>query len=135
VFTRLSSLALGFYATRISSKLGWIYSVIDPTGSLVGDGISNLLKYALNLDPLTPGDAGLPTVASNGKCLSLTYTQVLSATDITYTVEQSTDLINWSTANAQDEVIATNNGVQTIKASVAMGTNNPLFLRLRVARP
>jgi hypothetical protein len=125
----------GFYATRISSKLGWIYSVTDPTGNLAGDGIPNLLKYALNLDPLTAGNAGLPTASSDGTSLSLTYTKVWSATDITYTVEQSTDLVNWTTANTQDVVISTNSGVETIKSSVTIGTNNPLYLRLQVTRP
>jgi len=125
----------GFYATRISSKLGWIYSVIDPTGNVARDGIPNLLKYALDLNPLASATASLPKAACDGTSLSLTYTKVLAATDITYTVEQSTDLINWTTANSQDTVLATNNGIQTIKASVVMGANNPLFLRLRVTRP
>ena len=34
----------GFYATRVSSKLAWIYSMIDPTGDNNGNGRSNLAR-------------------------------------------------------------------------------------------
>jgi hypothetical protein len=31
-------LASGFYASRISSKLGWIYNVVDPDGDVTATG-------------------------------------------------------------------------------------------------
>jgi hypothetical protein len=125
----------GFYATRISSRLAWIYSVIDPVGDLDGDNISNLLEYALHLDPLTPDAAGLPRVGREGNFVTLTYTQVTTASDINYTVEKSANLTSWTPANPQNEIISTVGNVQTIKAKIDIGASMQLFARLRVTRP
>jgi hypothetical protein len=54
------------------------------------DGITNLMKYALGLDPMTSGAGSLPTVSEQGGYLTLTYRKNKSATDVTYTV-QATD--------------------------------------------
>jgi hypothetical protein len=125
----------GFYCSRISSEIAWIYSVIDPAGDLDGDRISNLLEYALHLDPLTSDAAGLPRVGREANFVTLTYTKVTTATDINYAVEQSTNLVSWTTATTQDEIIFTNGNVQTIKAKIDIGTAAHLFPRLRVTRP
>jgi hypothetical protein len=64
------------------------------------DGISNLLEYALNLNPTVANPAGLPVTTiknySGTNYLSLTFTRSSVATDLTYTVQGSSDLINWS---------------------------------------
>jgi hypothetical protein len=124
----------GFYPTRIFSKLGWIYSVTDPSGDLDADGLSNLLEYALHGNPTTPDTARLPTVALEGGYLTLTYFKVTTALDIQYAIEQSTDLLMWTPANSTDEIIATQDNVQTIKAKVATNGEPRLFLRLRITR-
>ena len=124
----------GFYPTRISSKLGWIYSVTDPTGDLDADGLTNLLEYALHGNPTTPDTARSPTVAIESGYLTLTYFKVTTALDIQYAIEQSTDLVTWTTAGSIDEIIATQDNVQTIKAKVAMNGAPRLFLRLRITR-
>jgi hypothetical protein len=137
-FTQISgdtAAPTGFYASRISSELAWIYSVIDPTGDLDGDGVSNLLEYALNLDPVTPDAVGLPRVGREANFITLTYTQVTTATDIGYAVEQSSNLVSWATANTQDEIVSTAGNVQTIKAKIDISTSTRLFVRLRIARP
>ena len=123
-----------FYPTRISTKIAWIYSVIDPTGDPDGDGIPNLLEYALHSSPIVPDVSVLTQVGREGNFLTLTYTQVTTATDITYVVEQSSDLVNWTTANAQTQVLSTNGNVETIQASVDTTGSNALFLHLRVTR-
>jgi hypothetical protein len=118
----------GFYPTRISSKVGWIYSVIDPTGDLDSDGLTSLLAYALHGNPITADTARSPTVAVENGYLTLTYFKVTTALDIQYTVEQSTDLGTWTTASPTDEIVATQGNVQTIKAKVAMNGAPRLFL-------
>lgn len=64
------------------------------------DGIPNLSKYALNLDPLVDGAPGLPVgsmiTVGGSNYLTLTYTQVILATDITYVPEVSGDLQTWN---------------------------------------
>jgi hypothetical protein len=77
----------GFYSTRISSCLDWIYSVIDPTGDAGGNGIPNLLQYALDLNsPLEQG-YGPTQVGLSGATLSLTYRKITTTTQLQYQVE------------------------------------------------
>ena len=62
------------------------------------DGISNLMKYALGLNPLVPySGSGLPTVGRSGYFSIFGYTRLRDATDITYRVERSPDLtpLSW----------------------------------------
>lgn len=93
-----------------------------------GDGISNLLEYALALDPAVASTTGLPeaTIVSN----RLTFVYERARNDVTYTVETSTDLVNW-TITGVDQGTPDVDGV-TI-ASVAMDVPNR-FLRLKVER-
>ncbi len=103
-----------------------------------GDGIVNLLEYALDLSPNAPNVQGLPTpqIDPACDCLTLTYTKVLSAIDLTYTAEAASNPGGpWSTDGIISTVI-TNTGVtQTIKASDA---GNPIpaaterFMHLKV---
>jgi hypothetical protein len=46
-----------------------------------------------------------------------------------------TDLVSWSTANTQDEIVSSSGDLQTIKAKIDIGTSSHLFARLRVTRP
>jgi hypothetical protein len=60
------------------------------------DGIPNLLKYALGLNPDVSVAAGLPHPTFLGGLLSITFTRTASATDITYHVQGSFDLESWT---------------------------------------
>ena len=58
------------------------------------------MKYALGLNPFTaynPSGVGLPATKldTTGQYLTLTFTGV--ATDVTYNVQASSDLMNWTT--------------------------------------
>jgi hypothetical protein len=125
----------GFYATRISSKLAWIYSVINPAGDANGDGLSNLLDYARALNAPLPQGYGVPVFAREGSSLSLTYRKIMNASGLHYQVEQSPDLVAWSAASSQETVVATRGNIQSIKASVSIGNAPALFLRLKISQP
>lgn len=62
------------------------------------DGAENLMEYALDGNPTVSDRAEIdPVVGRNGTRLTLTFTRVLGATDITYTTEGSNDLTgSWS---------------------------------------
>src|SRR5262249_47978116 len=99
-----------FTASELSNS-----AISGPTATPAGDGISNLMKYALNLNPKTSGIGGLPTLSltsSNGqRYLTLTYTKVISATDITYLPEVTSDLHSWNSGAGYTSTISiTNNG-------------------------
>lgn len=133
-------MASSFYCTRVSAHTTWIQSVTGLTGALApesfsqwlhwyytpvqltnsaisgpladpdGDGISNLLEYAFNLDPtfnenvyMTHGTGlrGLPVVSTapgvGGDYLTIEFVRRTASggADVTYTPQFSDDLINW----------------------------------------
>jgi hypothetical protein len=111
------------------------------TACPAGDGVSNLMKYALGLDPntvctaLTDGtNAGLPLVAISGTNLSITYQKDTAKTDITYTAEVSTDLSTWTAEGITDQTLSTNGTLKTINSSIPM-SGSKMFMRLRVTEP
>jgi sugar lactone lactonase YvrE len=96
------------------------------------DGISNRVKYALGLDPITDSVEGLPTVKVNDGVLSLTYTKVLAATDILYTAQWSSDLITWQTVGITEQLSPPSGGTQQVVASIPIAPHRVKFLRLNV---
>ena len=111
-----------------------------------GDGIPNLMKYALNLNPFVNGAGGLPVSAvlatGSGTYLTLTYTQVPGATDITYVPQVSTDLQTWNSGPGYVTAIGAVNNPDGITESVTVESNTVLsgtapaqFMRLEVTMP
>lgn len=98
-----------------------------------GDGIPNLLKYALNLDPHTPTANGLPAGEVGPGTLTLTYTRVKGASDLDYVIEWSTDLGSWSASGVSEEILSQDAITELVKASVARGTDRRKFIRLNVS--
>jgi hypothetical protein len=103
-----------------------------------GDGIVNLLEYALNLDPNVADVAGLPAsqIDPSCGCLTLTYTKVLGATDLIYAPEAAGDPGGpWGTNGVTETVMDADTVAQTVKASdtgypVATSTNRFMHLRI-----
>jgi len=83
--------------------------IAGPGANPTGDQISNLMKYALGIDPndrLQPNDPRLPEVGYDYTApgyLTLTVKPDSSVTNVRFFFEASTDKTNWST----DDVITT----------------------------
>lgn len=122
----------GFYATRVSSKLPWIHSVIDPTGDADNNGVPNLLQYALSLNSAASDPARQPAITRGGDNVFFTYRKITNAPTLHYQLEQSTDLAQWSPASSNDTVVSTSENVATIKAQIAMGAK--AFFRLSITQ-
>jgi hypothetical protein len=91
-----------------------------------GDSVSNLVEYALGLNPIVADRSGLPTYRWNLVTATLDYTFLRLRPELTYTVECSTNLAVWTT-------LATNPGVVGQPVTVSYGpTSAAGFLRLRV---
>ena len=117
-------------AWRVSKGLA--LNALD-TADPDNDGLNNLLEYALDRNPLA-ADSTPPTTGSiesaTGR-LQLTFLRARSATELTYTVQASGDLVTWSD-------LVTNPG--TVGNSVTVTDTPPAaairrFLRLKVATP
>ncbi len=107
-----------------------------------GDGRNNLIEYSFDLDPFDPGDF-LPTgqlqTAGPTPSFTVTYRRRTDDPSLHYERQISTDLIHWSTPNAEswtDVVIPNNNGTEDVRARlVRSGPLEPqLFVRIRVHR-
>lgn len=107
----------------------------NPNGDDNGDGISNLVQYALA--GATPIE--LPTVSNDGSFLTLTFRRNLAADDTTVTVERSTDLATWT--SIPDVVFAGETHNPDATATYLWRSTHPLgetpreFLRLRITNP
>ncbi len=96
------------------------------TADLDGDGVVNILEYALGMNPQVRGKAGLPVFGATSEGLTLTYER--ARTDIDYVVESSTDLVHWSADGVEQG--GTDPGEVT--AVAPFGSPSPVVLRLRV---
>jgi hypothetical protein len=131
IITGAAPVPSGFYASRIASKLGWIYNVVDPNGDVNANGISNRLEYARSLNLPAPEGPGAPGVAREGNALAFSYRRVVGGGAPQFTVQQSTDLLTWTNITPPETIVAVAENVQTVKALVPM-TGTRIFLRLAI---
>jgi hypothetical protein len=102
-----------------------------------GDGRNNLLEYAIGSDPLgvDPGPAWL---APNSHNLEFHFRGQRNATDLTYHVDASTNLVDWSEiwSNAEARYSGDlHTFEQTVVDPQILGATPRRFLRLRVTTP
>ncbi len=96
------------------------------------DGLPNLLEYALNLDPKKPQGAAISSPQIANGSLILTYTKIIDASDLTYTIDETSDFISWTPSDVTNEILADDGRIQIIKATVPIGNAQAKFLRLRI---
>ena len=110
-----------------------------------GDGIPNLVEYALNLDPEQANTQGLPVVGQTNvggqQYLTLTYTAVIAATDITYVPQVCGDLTSWASGSGYIAPVSTTNNADGKTQTVVVRDLTPItnasarFIRLEITRP
>ena len=71
---------------------------LSPGGDADGDGLTNLLEFVLNTDPLTFTFTGRPTPVANGSTMEFTYRRRKNAGAVDVAVQTSTDLQTWISA-------------------------------------
>jgi len=106
--------------------------ISGPNVVLTADGLTNLLKYALGLDPHVAATTGLPAAGTNGPNWTYTYTRPANRTDLTYTVQASTNLTDWTTLTPTTTKLGTAGGVETWQAEYPVANATQLFFRLKV---
>lgn len=88
----------GSYSLWKTAKFGANASNPAIAGDTVdydGDGIPNLMEYALNGDPTVASTTILPAVGQSSGALQFSFTRI-APTDVTYIVEASNDLVTWT---------------------------------------
>lgn len=101
------------------------------------DGLPNLVKYALGLDPHVPAVApttgflpGRPRTERDAGMLSMVYVRPLDRTDVEYAVLSSTDLQGWTPVQEVSEGVA--DGMERRRATVTLADGDRWFLKLTV---
>ena len=97
-----------------------------------GDGLANLLEYALGTNPR--GFTPLPMASREGDVLSIIYTVDLLATDVSLTPKWSEDLEAWQASGFTLETLGEVDSIRTVRASVAAGASMR-FVRLETGEP
>ncbi|MFT6179564.1 MAG: sugar lactone lactonase YvrE [Akkermansiaceae bacterium] len=100
----------------------------DPSG----DGVPNLLKYAFGLDPKVSSPDGVPIVEVSGGQAALVYTRVLSAGDLDYLAEWSSDLIEWKATDFTETILSSVGDTERVAATLTTTAFSQRFLRIRV---
>jgi hypothetical protein len=110
-------------------------SVSAPNASPAGDGVANLVKYALGLSPFVPAPRLLTPLRIENAVGILTYQRPSTATDVTYVIEASDDLANWSSAPVTQQRVGIGpDGLEQWEASVPGPAASNRFFRLRMVR-
>ncbi|MEI6537180.1 MAG: hypothetical protein WCN98_17695, partial [Verrucomicrobiaceae bacterium] len=107
-------------------------AISGPLADPNNNGLSNLLEYAFHLDPKAQTTENRPTVTLDATFLSLSYTRNLAATDLTFTIEQSTNLMTWTPVSPTIIILSDDGVTQRIKAEVPYNATPGMYLRLRV---
>lgn len=98
------------------------------------DGIINLFEYALNLDPhkaeVLPT---LPWCEMTDGNLSILYRRNLTATDLTYSVQGSSDMTAWTAVPVTDSMVSENGQTRVMRSTLTTPPSTPrYFLRLMI---
>jgi len=105
------------------------------------DGVPNLIKYALGLNPSNSASlAQLPSgkidQVGGTNYLTLTVSRSADPTDVTYLVEVSTNLLSGWVSGPPNTVVLTNTAsLLTVRDTVAVPAATARFIRLRVTNP
>lgn len=102
-----------------------------PNAIYGADGLTNLLKYSLGLEPKQNVSSGLPTLSKTPTEWLYTYLRPSQTTDVSYAVEISPNLTNWTTTGVTHEFITSSGGIETWRGRYPVSTATPLFFRLK----
>lgn len=97
-----------------------------------GDGYSNLLEYALGMSPTTGGDVNLAcgvVDVSGQKFLQISVNRTLVRPGITWSLERSADMVNWSSATSA--VITDTASQLVLRDTLPLTGAEKRFIRLR----
>jgi hypothetical protein len=98
------------------------------------DGVTNLIEYALALDPHADSQHLLPTAVMDADTIALTWRKNKAATDATVRIEVSSDAATWDTVTPSNVILSDDGQVQVIRSSVPR-TGDRQFIRLMVVGP
>jgi hypothetical protein len=107
-------------------------AISGPNADPDGDGLANLIEYALGLPPRQAHSGSPVELVTDSATFQFIYLRPSGRGDITYSVQASSDLVNWSEAGLTHVQTGTEGDRERWTAT--RSTASPLFFRLRVTR-
>ena len=110
--------------------------VSGPMADANGDGFSNLMHYALGIDPEILLSGSFANVVVNEGVISLQFDKLIKTPDLNLSVQVSTDLQDWSSLATLTDSEKHMNGRETVTYSspISLSLGSQQFLRVRVTR-
>lgn len=111
-------------------------AVSGPAADASGDGVNNLLNYALGLDPSAFHPGKPSDLVFVGETVSLAFDRLQKTPDISMVVQVSLDLTNWSTQAVLSTVTPNGDGTEAVsfQSPIPLSSDAPQFLRIQVVR-
>jgi hypothetical protein len=128
--SQVESWRLQYFGTNANS--GSSADTADP----MNDGIPNLEKYVLNLDP-TQSDVAPFVTGLIGSNFTFTYTRSDAAlANVTVTCQWATSIAGpWSSSGVTEQILNDDGTVQTVQDSVSPNGATSVFFRLQITDP
>jgi hypothetical protein len=109
-------------------------NISGPNAVYGQDGLPNLIKYALGLEPSENITTGLPAVSTTATDWVYSYTRPSNLADVTYEVEYSANLTTWSSLGA-GTLGGSSGGMDTYTVTYPLGSAANVYFRLKVTAP
>ncbi|MGC6426201.1 MAG: CotH kinase family protein [Akkermansiaceae bacterium] len=108
--------------------------ISGPAADASGDGMTNLLSYALGLNPNHDNYDALPVVSTTGNEVQLSFSRASKTVDLEMVVEVSHDLQNWDPTASQISVTANPSGGEDVvyRSNFNGSDQARQFMRVRV---
>jgi hypothetical protein len=105
-----------------------------------GDGVPNLIKYALGLDPNTPATpvqlpSGIIQTNAGQAYLTLTINRAADPSDVSLVVQVSGDLINWVSGSTNTVTLVNTPSQLVVQDNMPLGQLVARYIRLTVTGP
>lgn len=107
----------------------------DLTADYDGDGIPNLVEYAVGTSPLTPNASSISSATTSVgglQYLSLNISRSSLRADITYVVEVSDDLVSWYSGLSFTTIISDTQTLLSVRDNTPMSSATKRFIRLKI---
>ena len=107
-------------------------AVSGPDAIVTVDGITNLMKYALGLEPKSVET--LPTyVEAQTEAFRFVYRRPVAVIGVTYEVEVSTDLTTWTTVGVTHQQVSSDGTTAIWEATFPYSSGGNVFFRLKTS--
>ena len=104
-----------------------------PLDDYDGDGVQNLMEFALGMNPQLATQTGLPVVDYPGGIPRMFYQIDHSLGTTDYIAETSTNLLHWTSTGLTTESLGGSGFYESLRTTAPPGTG-ARFLRLRVSQ-